>query len=202
MLRKSKKTLAIVCCLMLTFTNVAFAETEKNTGVNMESILEEIPKSAVLSGYIYKYENAPKEIKDIYASKCEALNIVPQADDEIFVPERYNFMSEGDTPGVYANYYVDYNPSKKTIRISGSGNYTISTTKLVGYGHYTSGTEVRCAQILLGLLNYNVLVDGLFGNDTYNAVVSFQRRYGLSADGIVGSATWDKLGRLTDPSFS
>ncbi|MCC0725698.1 MULTISPECIES: peptidoglycan-binding protein [unclassified Clostridioides] len=202
MLKKSRKVLAVVCCLMFTFTNIAFGETEKNAGVNMESILEEIPKSAVLSGYTYKYENAPNEIKEIYAAKCAALNIIPQADDEIFVPERANFMSEGDTPGVYTNYYVDYNPSKKTIKISGGANYTISTTKLVGYGHNTRGTEVNCAQVLLGLLNYNVLVDSIFGNDTYNAVVSFQRKYSLSADGVVGSATWDKLGRLTDPSFS
>lgn len=57
-------------------------------------------------------------------------------------------------------------------------------------------------QIMLTLLGYNVGIDSSFGSKTYNAVVSFQKKYGLSADGIIGPATWDKLGRLTDPTLS
>lgn len=35
--------------------------------------------------------------------------------------------------------------------------------------------------------------DGSFGNGTYNAVVKYQKKKGLSADGIVGDATWGAL---------
>ena len=35
-----------------------------------------------------------------------------------------------------------------------------------------------------------ITADGIFGTATYNAVVSFQRKKGLSADGIVGPDTW------------
>ncbi len=35
--------------------------------------------------------------------------------------------------------------------------------------------------------------DGVFKEDTRNAVIAFQREYGLSPDGIVGRATWEKL---------
>ena len=35
--------------------------------------------------------------------------------------------------------------------------------------------------------------DSMFGRDTYNAVIAFQRDNGLSKDGIVGPATWNKL---------
>lgn len=44
--------------------------------------------------------------------------------------------------------------------------------------------------------------DGDFGNKTYQNVVAFQRRSGLTADGIVGERTWAALDRGTDPAPS
>lgn len=38
-----------------------------------------------------------------------------------------------------------------------------------------------------------VVVDGLFGNGTKEAVIAFQRQFDLAPDGIVGIATWDLL---------
>ncbi len=42
--------------------------------------------------------------------------------------------------------------------------------------------------------DYKGAVDGVFGQSTYEAVVNFQRRNGLNADGVVGSATAAALG--------
>lgn len=42
-------------------------------------------------------------------------------------------------------------------------------------------------------------VDGSFGTGTEEAVKRFQERYGLSADGIVGTATWEKMRTLIKP---
>ena len=36
-------------------------------------------------------------------------------------------------------------------------------------------------------------MDGIFGNDTKNTVIKYQKSKGLSADGIVGQNTWRKL---------
>ena len=36
-------------------------------------------------------------------------------------------------------------------------------------------------------------LDGIFGANTRNAVINFQRSRGLSQDGIVGCATWTAL---------
>ena len=41
-----------------------------------------------------------------------------------------------------------------------------------------------------------ISVDGIFGNETKKAVISYQKSKGLSADGIVGKETWKKLLRL------
>ena len=40
---------------------------------------------------------------------------------------------------------------------------------------------------------YKLAVDGIFGGGTKNAVVDFQRKKGLTADGVVGSNTWLSL---------
>ena len=57
------------------------------------------------------------------------------------------------------------------------------------------GNGARAVQTALNLAGADppLNVDGDFGNNTYNAVVSFQKANGLSADGIVGEKTWDAL---------
>ena len=55
------------------------------------------------------------------------------------------------------------------------------------------GTDVRTLQTLLGDKGYTVLVDGIFGNKTYEAVKAFQTDRGLVVDGVVGVKTWKKL---------
>lgn len=36
-------------------------------------------------------------------------------------------------------------------------------------------------------------LDGVFGNQTYNAVRSYQKSRGLTVDGIIGCNTWRSL---------
>lgn len=38
-----------------------------------------------------------------------------------------------------------------------------------------------------------VATDGIFGGATRNAVVAFQRQFGLTADGIIGQQTWNRI---------
>ncbi len=58
----------------------------------------------------------------------------------------------------------------------------------------SKGAEVTKLQEGLKKLNfYSGIVDGIFGSQTKEAVINFQKSQQLIADGIVGEKTWAKL---------
>lgn len=75
---------------------------------------------------------------------------------------------------------------------------------LVAYGVYVNAAVVKSGsrgQIVKTIQTklkrwgyYNGSVDGIFGTQTKNAVMYFQRKNGLTVDGIVGSATAKAMG--------
>ena len=44
--------------------------------------------------------------------------------------------------------------------------------------------------------------DGVFGSKTEKCVKEFQRRSGLTQDGIIGTDTWRRLGPTLSPSYN
>jgi len=61
----------------------------------------------------------------------------------------------------------------------------------------SAGPNVKLIQSLLARIGYNPgPVDGVFGQQTKQAVIEFQRNNGLVADGIVGPATWNAFERF------
>ena len=61
------------------------------------------------------------------------------------------------------------------------------------------GVKVEHLQYMLSVLSAyipeipNLTIDGIFGNDTRNAVLAAQRRFGLPQTGIVNYETWDEI---------
>lgn len=62
-----------------------------------------------------------------------------------------------------------------------------------------TGNDIRILQYYLNFLGFfydtlpRITVDGNFGNETKNAVITFQNQFGLPADGIVGRQTWYRI---------
>ena len=58
----------------------------------------------------------------------------------------------------------------------------------------STGPYVKLIQSLLRRIGYDPgPVDGIFGNQTRQAVITYQRDNGLTADGIVGTGTWESF---------
>ena len=71
------------------------------------------------------------------------------------------------------------------------------------YKQGDSGSTVRTIQQKLKNWGYyKGNVDGIFGSQTKSAVISFQKKNGLTADGIVGNATLRALGMPTGTTSS
>ena len=72
-----------------------------------------------------------------------------------------------------------------------SGEGVVQTLSKVG----SQGDEVRQIQKKLKELGYDPgKADGIYGEQTKNAVIAFQKAKGLSADGIAGPKTLEALG--------
>lgn len=57
----------------------------------------------------------------------------------------------------------------------------------------STGTSVREIQQELAYRGFSISVDGQFGNQTKEIVISYQSLRGLAKDGIIGSLTWGDL---------
>ncbi len=65
----------------------------------------------------------------------------------------------------------------------------------------STGEDVKDLQKILNATIGGLVVDGIFGQKTKEAVLTFQKQQNLSMDGIVGSQTWAILDTIeTDES--
>ncbi|CDM70335.1 Hypothetical protein CM240_3218 [Clostridium bornimense] len=72
---------------------------------------------------------------------------------------------------------------------------------IVGDGTWSAlKTDIKKVQQALNSRDYDLTVDGIAGELTYNAVINFQSMNGLTADGMVGDATWNALGKSNSNS--
>ena len=73
-------------------------------------------------------------------------------------------------------------------------SYSVESLALSRYG--SRGAEVKEIQRRLKKWDYyKGSVDGIYGTKTKQAVIKFQKRNGLTADGVAGKRTLEKMQR-------
>ena len=107
-------------------------------------------------------------------------------DDELIRLDWVGFARGYNGPAYRANRYDEKLAAAYRFHLAG-GERTNSPHPVLKMGD--TGEDVKALQSKL-----KITADGDFGPATKAAVVAFQRKHGLYADGIVGKNTWLKLG--------
>jgi peptidoglycan hydrolase-like protein with peptidoglycan-binding domain len=80
------------------------------------------------------------------------------------------------------------------MRVTSSAPASAASSSQPTLRQGAKGAAVVTLQQRLRSAGYNIPADGDFGPRTRAAVVAFQKKHGLAADGVVGPKTWAKLG--------
>lgn len=110
-------------------------------------------------------------------------------------------ISCGMQTKAHATTINNSNDTNKSTAIISAGQ---KSEKVISIG--SNGDIVRNIQrVLNSLEGYNIKEDGLYGLETYNAIIKYQAENGLKQDGIVGKATaatllsiYDKTSNITN----
>ena len=94
------------------------------------------------------------------------------------------------TPSTPTTSVPTSQPTEPSTYHKSSNKYTV---KLLYLQKGDIGRDVQILQELLKIRGYNIETSGKFDTLTYNAVIDFQEKTGMGADGIVGSQTMEKL---------
>ena len=113
----------------------------------------------------------------VYIGGGKVIECTPQWRNGVQITSKRKWQKHGKLP------YITY---------SSKGDNTVNV-ELEVLKSNSRGEQVKALQRLLVGYGYDLKVDGVFGTITDRTVRTFQRKYGLSADGVVGTKTWHKL---------
>ncbi len=94
-------------------------------------------------------------------------------------------------PGTWSKLYDVYNGINKNVESTPFPGIVLRLGSV--------GENVRLMQTYLNAISNSypsipkVTADGVFGPATQNAVIAFQKQFGLTPDGLIGKQTWDKI---------
>ena len=171
--KKTKaKSMLIECCFV---DNVEDVETYRRVGPN--TIAEAVYK-AITDTNVDTVQ--PQPTPQPTPTPTPAPQPTPSGDDWVRrLQEELNRQGFKDCEG-------------KTLVVDGiNGKRTKSACPTIKKG--AKGGITKLVQERLNSVGFNISTDGIFGENTKNAVKVFQKNRGLTEDGIVGPNTWDYL---------
>jgi len=111
--------------------------------------------------------------------------------DGIVGPATWQFLT--DLVNGNQNQTGTSSEPKQSTSSGSSSKPGVSTSGRPELSYGDTGEHVTALQQALNAQGADLEVDGIFGSDTYQAVISFQRAHSLDVDGIVGPQTWGAL---------
>ncbi len=153
--------------------------------------------SAIVDDIFNDYLVRPGQVQPLFAQYCDGIEVQCEGLSQW---GSVDLAEQGLSPyEILTNYYgPDLNINTDTPILPFSESLPYRPLRLGNFGN-----DVRTVQIRLNRIsaNYPAIpkiypVDGVFGLSTENAVREFQRIFDLTADGIVGPATWYKILQL------
>lgn len=114
----------------------------------------------------------------VYIGGGKVVECSPQWRNGVQITTKRKWQKHGKLP------YITYSTAKEEDVVS----VELSVLKA-----NSRGDQVKALQRILIGCGYDLKADGVFGTITDRHVRAFQRKNGLSADGIVGAKTWGKL---------
>ena len=163
--------------------------------VNGRDVFENVERitADIFNSYIRRRGN----VEPLFAAYCDGVELSCAGLSQWGSVQLAN---DGLTPyEILQFYYGDDIDIISDAPVDGSGAPTPSLPLSVG----STGDAVRALQIRLNRISDNypsipkvAATDGIFAEDTEEAVREFQRIFSLSPDGIVGNATWFAAQRI------
>jgi len=138
------------------------------------------------------FDNVGAFVKAMVAGEPEQLEAFvsfvkkSRLDDELARLDWVSFARGYNGPAYRTNRYDSKLAAAYSYHMAG-GPRAASPMPVLKMGD--SGEEVKRLQAAL-----KIVMDGDFGPATKNAVIAFQKKQGLYADGVVGKNSWAKLG--------
>jgi len=134
--------------------------------------------------------NIPRVTEDgiLGPSTQQAIKIFQQwvglTADGIVGQQTWNALNNLTTQATTTTIAIAAYPFMGTLSIGQQGGNVLTLQRMINNASATHPSIPRVAE------------DGIFGQGTKNAVITFQRLFGLIADGIVGAQTWSTLSML------
>lgn len=159
--------------------------------VNGRDIFDNVAKE--VNDLFDQYLSRPEFIQPLFSSYCDGRRVTC---DGLSQWGTVDLAKQGLTPYEILTHYYGNNLDIRTAPVKAAVESYPGKPLQVG----SVGSDVEILQSRLNRIsnNYPAIpkifpVDGIFDQRTANAVKEFQKIFNLSADGIVGPATWYKI---------